>query len=460
MIKFYLSIIILISVSCNFHKVQKGYRPSVKVEDKFSLYSSPKKKEVLWYKQFSNNEINKLVQEALTKNLNLKSVYAVLEKARLNVQVNSSSLSPKLDLSIRSLGQQENPYSSSSLAIHSFNLTGTSTLSWEIDFWRKAKAQSQAALASYEASAEDYKNAALVLSTSVVKLYFDLLMAKQMAKIIEKQNEINQKIYEITKTRKLQGQAKFIDIQQQKELLLSKQTEFLENQKNINTLEHSLAILLSISPIKYKFEAKNILPELPPIPKIPSPQTLLESNPQLRSKLKTLRAIDYNIAVQLAKRFPSLNISSNYSLNNLDTNPEDNQNLNLSINLTKNLFDAGKESAEYKISKLNLKKELLSFSESYLSFIRDVENALAKEKYLKKQLSIDKNRIQLASNNVKDAEFNYSNNSGSYIDVLNKINALQNIKKQKLRTQRNLLEARISLHLALGDNVLKRENNE
>ena len=71
-----------------------------------------------------------------------------------------------------------------------------------------------------------------------------------------------------------------------------------------------------------------------------------------------------------------------------------------------------------------------------------------------------KEKINSARNILLEENLYYQKGVGSFSNILNTQLNLQNLEKERVLKHKSLLEARVELSLALGDNILIQENYE
>ena len=447
----------VVLISCNIHKVKKSnYTPSFPIENKFSVTQKfSTKNSTIWYKNFKNLELEKLIQEAFKNNFNLKSVWSRLKQAQLKAQQAGVDLRPKIDLST-TISQNSNTLNENV----SVNIGGN--LSWEIDIWEKVKNLQAIELADIREKESIYQNTALVLSAAIANNYFDLQTKIQLQEVLKKRIIINKKIYNYIAYRKtITGVGNLVDYQEAKAFLLQEQDNLAKNKLDIQNLQQSIAILIGKSPISYKFIPKIKKQNLPQLPQLPSPKDLINSNANIKQNWQRISKKDHNIAIKFASRFPTLKISSSYALLSNERfipSPKDFI-LNLSLSLVKSIYDGGKSEVNHKISKEELLETIHDFNQTYLETLKNIEEALKNEKYLIQSYEYQKARLEIAEKNTKEIQFLYSNASNAnFQSILTQISSANNNAQVTINTKNRVLKARVALHLALGYYVIKKRN--
>ena len=478
-----LSVLTLITLgACAPHDLQGPYQPTVAVDEEFSNAgnaNAPGRKEgdsvrdaspatdagasaTPWYRTFNDDALTRLVTQALTDNLDLRQAWQRLRQAELTARIAGSTLYPQLSAGANANTQYSDTQSTSAPAASASLLQGnwsdshdvSANLNWQLDLWGKIRAGAQAEEATTDATRADMDNTALLLSSNIVRTYFDLQTQQALRQRVEEQITTNRQFLELTVWRKATGQGTILDVQEQEQQLLATQAELSDIASAAAQHEHTLALLLGQSPVRHRYTPQSPLPELPPLPDIGTPEALLQRHPLVRAAYARLKAADHTIAAQLAEQLPDLSITSSYQLSSAALGSGlENTVFSAVASLTQSLFDAGRRAYSTERSREAFKERLYGFTQTYLTALKDVEDALAKEKYAREKLeSVHVQRL-LAKKNLTEAQYQYSNGTTDYLRVLTILSQLHTLERQEITAKRTLLDARVALHVALGSPV-------
>ena len=130
----------------------------------------------LWWREFKDENLNSLVENALEKNTNLRVAYLNLEKAKASLGVAEADLLPGINLNVsyekaKSSGETYTKQPQTRYRKSDINLG----LNYEIDLWGRVRNNVAAAEESLNATKFDYDSARLSISSSVAKSYFALV---------------------------------------------------------------------------------------------------------------------------------------------------------------------------------------------------------------------------------------------------------------------------------------------
>jgi outer membrane protein TolC len=118
--------------------------------------------------------------------------------------------------------------------------------------------------------------------------------------------------------------------------------------------------------------------------------------------------------------------------------------------LVQPFFDAGRRGAEVDRRDAILRERLEAFSERYLVALREVEDALVRERNQLDLLDRVRTQVETARATLTESELLFVNGQSEYLDVITAIQALQRLQRQEISVRLGLLSNRAALHLALG----------
>ena len=436
--------------ACQVYDIERNFIKKIDINYKFKLVDyNTKDKENLWYHNFNNPELEKLIKIAFQHNYSLKTAWQNLSIAQLNAQNAGANLYPSFNTSSNSI------YSDNNSTGYTKGLTYSISTNWELDLWGRIKAIRESEKTNYDISQLELINTALLLSTNIAESYYNLVFLIKQGKILKQQIIEAQKVFKILKLRKNLGESSLVSLGQQEQVILSVQRRLNENEQSIALVQNFLQSLLGQVAGQKTFQPKQTKHEIPLINLFHKKTNLFELNPRLQASLKAVERNEFLRAAQLASRFPSFSISANYGI----TSTAKGFNLfqpisSISSALTKNIWDSGIEKRNYKITKKNVEIALSQLSQNYIETIRELENNLIAEKKMKISYDISKKRLHLAQKNIQIALKEYTSGTIEYISYLNTLNSLFSIELEALQIEQQLFIQRINLYKLIGGNIL------
>ena len=411
----------------------------------------------LWWEEFGNDDLNRLVGDALRCNLDLKQAWHRLTQAREQACIQGASAYPHLDVTasaLRSKAHGSNALGSTRLffAGESSYYSLTPTISYEVDIWQKLQSRACAAAWTAKASREDFEATALLLSGSVVDLWLTIQEQRELYGLLQSQVDTNRTLVELLELRFSVGEASALDVYQQRQQLAATEAQVPPTLSLLETSHNSLQILLGQAPsadLSSVTEAP--LPELPPFPETDQPGALLMKRPDLRAAKARLAAADHEVAAAIADRFPQLNLSLSYEFSATTWGEIFNREIGTFLaNLITPIIDGGRRRHEVCQRRAITCELLNNYEQSFLNAVNDVENAIVQERYQLRFLEKLNEQIEAAQANLSEARYHYVNGLNDYLPVIAALTTYQILERRMISEKKILLATRAQLYRALG----------
>ncbi len=436
-----LSALALTTTGCP-HRTRET-RPPITIPQRFSAHQKGTPPE-RWWRTFNDPHLNRLVTRALVGNLSLRAAWDRLDQARAAARKAGAARFPQLDAT----GSAGGTLSS---AGHSLSGSLGLVASYEIDLWGRVRATRNAARLDALASQQTLRAAAISLSAEVVLTWFRLQEGLAQTALLDQQLALNQKVLKLVVFSFRKGQGQAADVLQQQQLVESAQGELAGLAAQTQIYKHQLAILLGHPPAQKLGLTRRPLPALPPHPPTGLPAELLRRRPDVRSAYFKVAAADRLVAAAIADRYPRLSIAASGSVTGGFNGQMFRSWLaNLAANLLAPLFDGGARRAEVQRTRASWSEALNSYGQTVLVALREVEDALTRERHQGRSIaSLDK-QLLLSKSVVTQTRYNYLNGADTYLRVLYATIRHQALERSRIQAERVLLEYRVSLLRALA----------
>ncbi|WP_456434364.1 efflux transporter outer membrane subunit [Thermosulfuriphilus sp.] len=400
-----------------------------------------------WWKTFGDPRLDRLVEEVLEKNLDLKEALASLEELRSQVTVARSARFPRLDFNFQ--GRRERnvilgPFfaRSPSYIIGRFNVSLAA--SYEVDLWQRLSKEEAAARMRLLEAQENRLALAQSLVAEAVSRY--LKRKFLLCELLKLKDDISvqRKLLGLLKGRYQKGLVSAVELKDQEALLREAEAEEAQLREEIQRLARELAILKGAYP-------EDLLPskdpsycglELPPVPS-GLPSELLERRPDIRAAWARVLAAEAEVASARAARLPRISLTGDLgriSIALKDLLRPDNRWWQLAVSLGQPLFDAGGLKAQEEAARFRAQAVQAAYIKTVLQAFYEVETALAAEESLSRGLQLLLSRQKALCEDYKLKERRYR------LGLIGAVELLRS-KGQCLRAQKGLYEARASLWL-------------
>ncbi len=424
--------------------------PPVPIPSEFSQSGTHHLSDQWWY-DLDDSALHVLIEQALGNNLSLLIIRQRLLQAQAVARQASADLSPRLDAigaARKDWTRRDGDSDSNS------NLLLGLAADYELDLWGRLKSKEQAALLDAQATGEDLQTAALSLAAQVANTWYLLAASFSQLELLTRQQEINAMALEIIQLRFNAGQVGIADVLQQKELIESKNGEKAQQRANAGILKHQLAILTGVSPGMLALPDDPTLIDLPPLPATGVPLELLTKRPDIRSRYLTLLAADQRVAAAVADQYPRISISADINTSGSSTRDLfDNWLASLAANLVGPLVDGGRRQAEVDRTRSVSQEKLLSYGDSLINALGEVEDALVQENEQRLLINSLEIQLDLATRSLLSIRDRYKQGAEDYQRVLIAILSQQGLQRSLVTAERQLIGYRIDLYRALGGNV-------
>lgn len=446
-----LLLVTLFFIACAHFEPEDDPRDNVELPATFSLFSEPVSRPQPWWYVFENQELNQLIEVALSDNFTLQQAWARLRQARArSVQQTAARFPDLIGGSTADLGRRrvENGIAQTS-RVENYGISLISN--YEIDLWGRVRAIGEAAQLDEAASQADLHAAAMTLSAEIVDRWVKVISLRLQKSLLQNQLKTNRIRQELVELRYRNGLASSVDVFQQRELVarVIGQIPLVENQESLNL--NQLALLLG-NPQKGPPEIeKSALPGLKAIPSPGLPIDLLANRPDVHARGARLTAARWQWNAARAARLPAIRLTgtARYGADELDL-VFSNWLINLAANLTAPIFDAGQRAAEVDRTQAVIDEQLALYRQTVYTAFLEVENAMIQERNLRRNLTALENEAENAKRGLTEATNRYRKGLGDYLPVLTQLVIVQNLERTQIQRQEEIVLTRIGLHRALG----------
>lgn len=410
-----------------------------------------------WWTTFDDEQLNRLVDTAMSKNLNLASVWEQFQAAEANVRIQGANLWPQLEVSVRSgISRPEPDFAGGE------NTQAGLIAAYEVDLWGRLSAAKEAEVFRAQASFYDYQAAAVSLSAEISIAYFNVLSMMRQLELVKEQVQINEKIMQLIRARFGGGQIRAVDILRQEQLLESTRALQVTFERNLQLSKHQLAVLIG-APAQNEMTINQMdLPVLESIPQTGLPLELTRRRPDIQNAYERLLAADRDYAVAIKNKYPRLDVSiAAQARSNTYSNLFQDWAYSIAGNLAAPLFYGGRLRAEVDQAEAFKNVALYDYGQTVLVAFREVEDALINEQKQHERLEVLERQLDLTEKTNKQLRLEFVNGLSDYLDVLLALDEQQQLKRDKITADQQLLEFRIRLYRALaGSFETARENEE
>ncbi|MDA3970132.1 MAG: efflux transporter outer membrane subunit [Desulfobulbaceae bacterium] len=401
-----------------------------------------------WWEMYGDDKLNSLIRRGFSENLDLEMAWARLQQAQALERVAGANKNPDINGSAGT-GRSQSMPNSSSYPTHQLSVAA----SYELDVWQKLANKRQSASLLRLASENDVKALYISLSAEIAEAYYLVLELRAKIDLTVQMIESFDKTVSLVRLRYDRGVAPSLDVYQAKQNLLRIRADLPVLEGDLVAAENSLAILLGFRPGEHDLGLLTGLPEIETTYVAGLPSELLARRPDVEGSFLRLQAMDADIAVAIAARFPSFNLSADYgssssSLQHLLQNP--NVFWNLLVAVSAPLIDGGSRKADVEHRQARFREQLARYHQTVLRAFGDVEDSLAREQGVDGQYVQLKTYADVTGATLRLSLQRYQQGLDTFLPVLTAQVSHAQALMAVVTVRRKKISSRIQLARALG----------
>ncbi len=416
-----------------------------------------------WVNDFDDSLLPQLVAEAIEHNYDLQASAARLEAARAVATISGADRFPQI--SGRLAGDRRTRSGTSGFAITSnrsdnFNLS--LSMNWEVDVWGKLRAAHKASIGDWQAAQEDYRAARLSLAAQTAKAWFDVLEADLQVRLASETLKSFESNLSIIEQRFRSGLSKALDVRLTRANVAGARSSLQFRYRQRDGSTRSMETLLGRYPA-HQVQAATDLPALTQGVPAGLPSDLLHRRPDIVAAERRFAASGMRLKESRKNMLPSLSLTAGGGTSTDEFDELLNTDFkvwNLGANLAQPIFQGRRLKANAQRFNALRDRALADYASSALTAFREVETALAAEKFLADQ----EEALQTAAEESIEAEQlawdAYQSGLDNIITVLEAQRRSFDSQRQHLQIINQRLQNRINLYLALGGNFNTEETVE
>ena len=417
-----------------------------------------------WWTVFNDATLSQLETRALRDNPNVRAAAQRLVQAQAQLGVTRAGQLPRVNVSAGVANQRTSAETAQGLALGHRSIEGNNysvgaDFSYELDLWGRVRRVVEASDAQALAAQDDRDGVLLMLSGQVATTYWQLRGLDSEMAILRNALATRRESQELIEARFNAGLSNELDVSRARIERANAEADLHEVQRQRNTLEHALAVLVGASPSQPLLAQPlpaahgNALPLPPSIP-VGLPASLLGQRPDLASSVETLRSFNAQIGVAEGAFYPAVSLTGNFgyaskSLSDIAQGSARQFSFGpLALSLP--VFDAGRNRANLNLAKARYDEAVANHEARLLTALREVEDALSDVAQRQQQGDVQVQAQEAAARALLVAQARYERGVSTYLDVTDAQRSALAADRAaaQIRTQR--LVAAVSVARALG----------
>lgn len=335
-----------------------------------------------WWTTFNDPILDSLIHRAVRSNIDVQLATERIRQSRAVLGIATAGFFPVVD-------------ANGSLS-HSFNAAGGTAgvkpkthdlwqagfdSTWELDIFGGVRRNIEAANASFQAAVEDRRDVLVTLLGDVATDYIQLRGFQQQILIAQENLTAQTRTLQIASTKQQIGINSGLDLANAQAQVATTKSEIPTFQRESQQVIYALSVLLGEEPAALipELSPQSAIPVAPPIVPVGLPSELLRRRPDIRRAERQLAAATAQVGVAYADLFPRFTLNGDVSVGGSRF-----QNLGnwgtrawaFGPSVSWPVFDAGAIWSNIDEQKSLQAQSLLSYRQTILNALQDVENAL------------------------------------------------------------------------------------
>lgn len=409
-----------------------------------------------WLDDFNSSTLKSLVQQAIQANPDMKAAAARVAQSRAETMQAGAALFPTITGGYNASRQQtpsDQRFSGLNFINNRFRMP--LNVSWEIDLWGRIADERGAAKANRLAAEENYHAARLSLAANTVRSAITLAEAKALLNLAEQDvriRRVQMGILDKQMDRGLDPDRSALDVSLSRADLARAESTVQQRKASADQTRRSLEVLLGGYPAG-KLTGLSSLPQLSR--KIPAglPSELLLRRPDLRAAERRLQAALRSESAAKKAFLPSIRLTGDTGRTAQDMDnllAPDAAFWSIASNATQTFFQGGRLVAGVNIARGRYEEQLQTYASSALTAFREVETALAAERFLTDQAAALSRAATEAERSEQLAQGQYEKGLTEVLTLLDTRQRAFDARSALISVQAQRLRNRADLHLALG----------
>ncbi len=270
--------------------------------------------ELGWWEVYRDPYLAPLIRQALEHNHDIKIAAARIAETRANLGIAEYGPLPQVNVNAGATRSRVSEVGATPLPPNTGpyrqNYRATIDASYEIDFWGRLNALTQASRNDVLVAEISRDVVTATLVGDVATAWFDLVSLDQQLAITEQSVETRQQFLDLTQTRLRLGAATRVDVDRAQANLTAARAVMPDLRRRIVQTENLLRFLAGSypAPVERNRTTVGTLPDPPEVP-VGLPSSLLERRPDIRAAEFSIVAANARLAAQRAALLPSFSLT-------------------------------------------------------------------------------------------------------------------------------------------------------
>jgi multidrug efflux system outer membrane protein len=418
-----------------------------------ALYT-PEQAQVQFWKQFGDETLDKLVDDSLNANHDLRIAVGRLAEARAVRHQSLYDLGPTVTASAGHTTQQTSAVQFGFPFTSSYYDAGFDA-TWELDLFGRVRRGVEASTAELQGAEASLRDAQVSVIAEVARTYFELRGEQNQLAVAKKNVENEQETFNLTDARLKAGRGTEFDTSRAKAQLSTTLSTIDPLEAAVQRSIHRLGVLTGRDPnaLQSLLTPVKDLPDLPKNVAVGDPGTLLRRRPDIRVAERQLAASNAEIGVAVGDYFPKVTFTGTFgyeskTLNGLGTSSSRFYSIGPGISWA--AFDLGRVHARVAGAKARTNTAVAQYEQTVLKALEETENSLVTHARTRGQLVHAADAAQESAAAAKLARIRYEGGLVDFLQVLDAERTQLQAEDQLAQTRTATATSLIAVYKALG----------
>ncbi len=410
-----------------------------------------------WREFFRDPQLQSLIATALEHNHNLKTAALNVQLAMEQYGIQKSNQLPSVGLNASAARSRTGATTSptgKTLNGEKYSV-GLGMSNFELDFFGRTQALSEAALNQYFQTQEARDAAQLSIIGAVAKAYYAARVSKALMDVSDRVLKARQESTRLAKMQYDAGIITGVTLHNYESAIETARADYYQFKRNYHQAQNALSVLLGVpveqlslppsADLSAQFEAFHLPAGIP--------SSILQKRPDVRQAEYQLKAANANIGAAKAALFPRISLTSNLgyastALRDLLKKPSLGWAISPSISLP--IFDRKKLKSNVRVSELSQKIAVENYQQTLKTAFQEAANALIARQTYDKQHKATQRAVVAQNKAIRLEKMRFK---AGITDGLTLIDAERNrfgTQQAELAVQLSLLQNMVSLYTAMG----------
>jgi multidrug efflux system outer membrane protein len=440
------------AVGPNYKKPETTAAPAFAAAEP-AVYT-PEQAQTQFWKQFHDETLDKLVDDSLNANHDLRIAVGRLAEARAARHQSLYDLAPTVTASGGHTTQKVPEVQSGFPFTSSFYDAGFDA-TWELDLFGRVRRGVEASSAELQGAEANLRDAQVSVIAEVARTYFELRGQQDQLAVARRNVENQQAAFQLTDARLKAGRGTELDTSRARAQLSTTLSTIDPLEAAVSRSIHRLGVLTGRDPnaLTTLLAPPKDLPELPKTLAVGDPGAMLRRRPDIRVAERQLAASNALIGVAVGDYFPKVTFTGSFgydaaSLNGLGTSASRAYTIGPGISWA--AFDLGRVHAQVAGARARKDTALAQYEQTVLKALEETENALVTHARTRDQLVHAADAAESSAAAAKLARIRYEGGVVDFLEVLDAERTQLEADDRMAQSRTQAATSLVAVYKALG----------